>query len=69
MPLPKLAKLKKNLSAEFTQAVDHARIEALYKLAWQANRRFWEEALSDILAASASPTARSRRCDTPPMAT
>lgn len=43
MPLPKLARLKSNLSSDFRQAVDHARIGALYKLAWQANRRFWEE--------------------------
>jgi monoamine oxidase len=43
MPLPKLAQLKTNLSSDFKQAVDHARIGALYKLAWQANRRFWEE--------------------------
>jgi monoamine oxidase len=43
MPLPKLAKLKANLSPDFRAAVDYARIGALYKLAWQANRRFWEE--------------------------
>ena len=43
MPLPKLAKLKTNLSDDFRKAVEHARIGALYKLAWQANRRFWEE--------------------------
>ncbi|MEO5672751.1 MAG: FAD-dependent oxidoreductase, partial [Ramlibacter sp.] len=43
MPLPKLAKVKTNLSDDFKQAIDYARIGALYKLAWQANRRFWEE--------------------------
>jgi monoamine oxidase len=43
MPLPKLAKIKHNLSDEFRKAVEYARIGALYKLAWQANRRFWEE--------------------------
>jgi len=43
MPLPKLAALKTNLSDDFRKAVEHARIGALYKLAWQANRRFWEE--------------------------
>ena len=48
MPLPKLARLKTNLSEDFRQAIDHARIGALYKLAWQANRRFWEEAPYNI---------------------
>jgi monoamine oxidase len=43
MPLPKLAQLKSNLSSDFKQAVEYARIGSLYKLAWQANRRFWEE--------------------------
>jgi monoamine oxidase len=43
MPLPKLAKIKSNFSVEFKQAVDFAPVGALYKLAWQANRRFWEE--------------------------
>jgi monoamine oxidase len=43
MPLPKLAQLKTNLSSDFKAAVDYAPIGALYKLAWQANRRFWEE--------------------------
>lgn len=44
MPLPKLAQLATNFSPGFKQAVDHAKYGALYKLAWQANRRFWEEA-------------------------
>jgi monoamine oxidase len=43
MPLPKLAQLRTNFSSDFKQAVDFARIGSLYKLAWQANRRFWEE--------------------------
>jgi monoamine oxidase len=43
MPLPKLAAIKTNLSDDFKKAVEYARIGALYKLAWQANRRFWEE--------------------------
>jgi monoamine oxidase len=48
MPLQKLAQVKSNLSSDFKQAVDHARAGALYKLAWQANRRFWEEAPYNI---------------------
>jgi monoamine oxidase len=43
MPLPKLARVRSNLSDDFRQAVEYARIGALYKLAWQANRRFWEQ--------------------------
>jgi monoamine oxidase len=43
MPLQKLALLQSNLSPAFKHAVNHARAGALYKLAWQANRRFWEE--------------------------
>ena len=48
MPLPKLAKLKHNFSDDFRKAVEYARTGALYKLAWQANRRFWEEAPYNI---------------------
>ncbi|MGB4115341.1 MAG: FAD-dependent oxidoreductase [Polaromonas sp.] len=48
MPLPKLAQIKTNLSDDFKQAIAHARIGALYKLGWQANRRFWEEAPYNI---------------------
>jgi monoamine oxidase len=43
MPLQKLAKLEANFSPDFKQAVDYAKVGALYKLAWQANRRFWED--------------------------
>lgn len=48
MPLPKLVNVKSNLSAEFKQAVAQARISPNYKLAWQANRRFWEQAPYNI---------------------
>lgn len=48
MPLPKLAQIKTNLSDDFKQAITYARIGALYKLGWQANRRFWEEAPYNI---------------------
>lgn len=48
MPLPKLVNVTSNLSAEFKQAVAQARIPPTYKLAWQANRRFWEEAPYNI---------------------
>ncbi len=48
MPLPKLVNVKSNLSAEFKQAVAQARIPPTYKLAWQANRRFWEGAPYNI---------------------
>jgi monoamine oxidase len=43
MPLQKLAAVRSDFSPEFKAAVEHARAGALYKLAWQANRRFWEE--------------------------
>jgi monoamine oxidase len=43
MPLQKLSALRTNFSPNFKQAVDHAKAGALYKLAWQANHRFWEE--------------------------
>jgi monoamine oxidase len=43
IPLPKLAKLNVNFSDDFKSAVEHAKPGALYKLGWQANRRFWEE--------------------------
>jgi monoamine oxidase len=48
LPLPRLARLKANLSPEFRAAVEHARFGALYKLAWQANRRFWEQPPTNI---------------------
>ncbi|MCK9913421.1 FAD-dependent oxidoreductase [Microbacteriaceae bacterium K1510] len=43
MPLQKLAKLEANFSQDFKSAVDYVKAAPLYKLAWQANRRFWEE--------------------------
>lgn len=43
LPLARLAKLKTNLAPSLTQAVATAKNTALYKLAWQVNRRFWEE--------------------------
>jgi monoamine oxidase len=48
MPLQKLAKLNTNFSPDFKQAINHAKVGALYKLAWQANRRFWEESPYNI---------------------
>ena len=48
MPLGKLSNVKHNLAADFTRAAASANNMALYKLAWQANRRFWEEAPYNI---------------------
>jgi monoamine oxidase len=48
LPLPRLARLKANLSPDFRAAVEHTRFGALYKLAWQANRRFWEQPPTNI---------------------
>ncbi len=48
LPLARLAKLKTNFAPDFTRAVATAENTALYKLAWQANRRFWEETPYDI---------------------
>ena len=57
MPLQKLAKLQTNFSSDFKQSVDYARIGALYKLAWQANRRFWEEEPYDIFGGTSYTSA------------
>ena len=43
IPLPKLAGIEADLSADFRQAVSRARSKALFKLGWQVNRRFWEQ--------------------------
>jgi monoamine oxidase len=42
LPLPRLSKLKTNLSPDFKVAVDYTKFGSLYKFGWQANRRFWE---------------------------
>jgi monoamine oxidase len=43
MPLARLAKIKTNLAPDLQRAIASAQNIALYKLAFQANRRFWEE--------------------------
>jgi len=43
IPLPKLAGIESNFSDDYQQAIARARPMALFKLLWQANRRFWEE--------------------------
>lgn len=48
LPLARLVNLKTNLAGDFTRAAASAKNVALYKLAWQANRRFWEEAPYNI---------------------
>jgi monoamine oxidase len=43
IPLPKLGKLKTNLAEDYRRAIAQTPMRSLYKIAWQANRRFWEE--------------------------
>lgn len=42
IPLPKLAAIPNNFSTSYKEAVSAAPMGALYKLAWQAQERFWE---------------------------
>ncbi len=42
IPLGKLTSLRHNFSAEYANAIAKAKPGPLYKLAWQANERFWE---------------------------
>ena len=43
IPLPKLGAITNNFSTPYQQAVAAFPVGELYKLAWQAERRFWEE--------------------------
>ncbi|HYO75870.1 MAG TPA: FAD-dependent oxidoreductase, partial [Thermoanaerobaculia bacterium] len=43
MPLPLLAQLRTNFSADFDWAVKRAKFDPTCKVGWQANRRFWED--------------------------
>lgn len=43
IPLPLLAEIPANFSREFRDAVESLQFEPAFKVAWQANRRFWEE--------------------------
>jgi monoamine oxidase len=48
IPLPKLAAIQNNFSADYQKALAAFPVGELYKLAWQAERRFWEEAPYNI---------------------
>jgi len=43
IPLPKLAAIPSNFSSSYKEAIAAAPMGALYKLAWQAQERFWEQ--------------------------
>ena len=42
IPLPNLAKIPANFSADFESAIDQAKFDPTCKVGWQANQRFWE---------------------------
>jgi monoamine oxidase len=57
IPLPKLSQIEANFSDDYTQAIARARPMALFKLLWQANRRFWEEEPYNIYGGISYTTA------------
>ncbi len=48
IPLGILAKIENNFAADYRAAINAAVPGPLYKLAWQANQRFWEQAPYNI---------------------
>lgn len=48
IPIKHLKRVRANFSDEYRAALDQYRGDALYKLGWQANSRFWEKSPNDI---------------------